>query len=215
VSRLVGAEMKDGELLSPEELDVLREMMNVASGRAAGTLSGIVNRHILMELAQVAVLDRQGIFDFLEAEMGVIGSAVEQRFSGGLVGTSMMMMDYQSCAQLVELLGGEVFNGASQDLNEQSVLYEVGNVILNSCVAMLGKQTDRRIHFALPRVYYHLRGRAIAENLISPADPNIYAIAMKSALKVGDRVFQIHILVFLLLPFDELQGIVRRALNTL
>ncbi len=207
--------MKDGNLLTPEELDVLREMMNVASGRAAGTLSGIVSQRILMDLVQVAVLDRQGIFDFLEEEMGVIGSAVEQHFSGGLTGTSMVMMDYQSCAQLVQLLSEGMQVGASQDLNEQSILYEVGNIILNSCVAMLGKQTGKRIHFSLPRVYYNLRGRIIAENLTSPADPNIYAVAMKSALKVGEITFHIHILVFLLLPFEDLRGIVRRALNAL
>lgn len=200
-------------MLSPAEQDVLQEMMNIASGRAAGTLSGILGKRIEMSLIEVAALDRQGIFDFLDEELGVIGSAVEQRFSGGLTGTSMVMMDYQSCSLLVQLLGGEALESASRDVNEQSILYEVGNIILNSCVAMLGKQTGRRMHFSLPRVYYNLRGRTIAENLTSPADPNIYAVAMKSTLTVGEITVHIHILIFLILPFNDLKAILHAALN--
>lgn len=205
--------MKDDHLFSPEELDVLREMMNIASGRAASTLSGILNKRIEMTLVDVAALNREGIFQFLDDELGTIGSAVEQRFSGGLTGTSMVMMDYQSCEQLVNLLIENTLQEASRDLNEQSVLYEVGNIILNSCVAMLGRQTGKRLHFSLPRVYYNLRGRAIAESLTSPADPNMYAVAMKSALTVGEVTFHIHILVFLIIPLDELRAILRSALN--
>ncbi len=205
--------MKADNLLSPAEQDVLQEMMNIASGRAAGTLSGILGKRIEMSLIEVAALDRQGIFDFLDEELGVIGSAVEQRFSGGLTGTSMVMMDYQSCSLLVQLLGGEALESASRDVNEQSILYEVGNIILNSCVAMLGKQTGRRMHFSLPRVYYNLRGRTIAENLTSPADPNIYAVAMKSTLTVGEITVHIHILIFLILPFNDLKAILHAALN--
>lgn len=200
-------------MLSPAEQDVLQEMMNVASGRAAGTLSGILGKRIEMSLVEVAALDRQGIFDFLDEELGVVGSAVEQRFSGGLTGTSMVMMDYQSCSHLVQLLAGEALESASRDVNEQSILYEVGNIILNSCVAMLGKQTGRRMHFSLPHVYYNLRGRTIAENLTSPADPNMYAVAMKSALTVGEITFHIHILIFLILPFDDLKAILQAVLN--
>lgn len=205
--------MKADNLLSPAEQDVLQEMMNIASGRAAGTLSGILGKRIEMSLIEVAALDRQGIFDFLDEELGVIGSAVEQRFSGGLTGTSMVMMDYQSCSHLVQLLGGEALESASRDVNEQSILYEVGNIILNSCVAMLGKQTGRRMHFSLPLVYYNLRGRTIAENLTSPADPNIYAVAMKSTLTVGEITVHIHILIFLILPFNDLKAILHAALN--
>lgn len=205
--------MKADNLLSPAEQDVLQEMMNIASGRAAGTLSGILGKRIEMSLIEVAALDRQGIFDFLDEELGAVGSAVEQRFSGGLTGTSMVMMDYQSCSHLVQLLGGETLESASRDVNEQSILYEVGNIILNSCVAMLGKQTGRRMHFSLPRVYYNLRGRTIAENLTSPADPNIYAVAMKSALTVGEITFHIHILIFLILPFNDLKTILHAVLN--
>ncbi len=200
-------------MLSPAEQDVLQEMMNIASGRAAGTLSGFLNKRVNISLIQIAILDRQGIFDFLEKELGTIGSAVEQRFSGGLTGTSMMMMDYQSCTALVNLLKEQIGISGSENLYEQSILYEIGNVILNSCVAMLGKQTGKRMNFSLPHVYYNLRGRTIAENLTSPADPHIYAVAMKSSLTVGEISFHLHILIFLIVSLDELKAILQSALN--
>ncbi len=195
------------------EMDTLREMMNIASGHAAASLSGILNRRVGLSLAQVAVLDNDGILMLLEEELETIGSAVELQFSGGLNGISMIAMSYTTANLLVRELMEIIEEDLSIDLNAQSVLAEVGNVILNSCVAVIGKQTGKRVHFTLPHVLFNQSGKAIGESLTRLANPAMYAVVLRSHLTLGEVVLALHILIFLIIPHEELKAILNRALR--
>lgn len=197
--------------LSEYELDVLKEIMNIASGRAAAALSGIVRRRIVLSLVDLYVVDRDGIFDVMENELGLIGSVVVQRFDGGINGISMVVMKNQIADEIIKEIAEDIDNDAIEHVEKQSILSEIGNIILNSCVGIIAKQAEERVRFTLPQVYFNLVGRRIAEDIVSPIDPSLSAIVLKSHLEIGNTRVPLYILIFLILSIESLKRILGKS----
>lgn len=201
--------------LSPAQIDALTELMNIATGRAAASLAGILHQPVRMRVMEVWALDQAEARIILKSEIGEVGSVVEQRFSGGLTGNSLMVMTSQSANELVQILLQQNCELANLTSTELTVLTEVGNIILNACVSTFAIQTGRRLHFSLPHVTLNALGAHLILDLTSTWEAPFEGLLMKSHLLVGKTETTIYILILMTMNAGTLHILVDKAINRL
>lgn len=199
--------------LTPLQMDALTELMNVATGRAAASLANILRQYIKTSVLEIRIMNQSEIRAFLEDEIGEIGSVIEQRFSGGMEGDSLLVMARSDASTLVQTLLQQNHELSYLTNTEHTVLAEVGNIVLNACVAMFANQTGRRLHFGLPQVALDVRGEQLADDLASQFQAHIEGLVMKSHLIVGQLEAIIYVLILLTMDQGTIQAIIDEALS--
>lgn len=199
--------------LTPLQMDALSELMNVATGRAAASLSGILKQHVKLHVLEIRAIGYPDVSRFLESEIGELGSVVEQGFFGGLIGNSLMVMTNRNADALVKTLLQQNSELAGLTSTEQTVLAEVGNIVLNACVSMFANQTGRRLHFGLPRVSLNIEGLRLAEELTRDWKEKIQGLVMKSRLMVGQTEATIFVLILMTVDVITIQALIDEALR--
>lgn len=135
--------------LTPDQTDLLGEVMNVGIGRAAHALSELVRARVVLQVPKVEV----GHVIELEArwrEKAADGlSLVSQDFDGASSGVAVLAFETPSARALVSLLvGSEDEDGI--DAEREAVLLEVGNIMINGVMGAFGNIVARDIAFDLP-----------------------------------------------------------------
>ncbi len=189
--------------LNQDQTDTVTELMNIASGRAANALAGILKQRVQIELLDLHFLGREGMKTFLVEELGLIGSAVEQGFKGDINGSALLLLTHEHAAKMVEALLKENRDLASLTNAKQAVLGEVGNIILNACIAILCNQINKRVRFNIPNVLVNRSGAEIARELTEERNEKLEAIVLKSRMRVGEIETIVYILIVLAIHLDD------------
>jgi chemotaxis protein CheC len=156
------------EFLTELELDALTEMVNIGVGRAATSLREMVGEQVLLSVPKVALVTReQAIRTLAESETShLVG--IHQVFEGEITGRALLIFPDTKSLELVRAVtGGELPLEEIIEL-EQEALAEIGNIILNGCLATIANLLQRNLRMSLPEI---LRGEpAIFFNLAPPPD---------------------------------------------
>lgn len=201
--------------LTEEQFDALTEMMNIATGRAAASLSGLLHQHVKMRVLEIYNMGSVEMQAFLVGEVGEVGTVIEQKFSGGLDGSSLLVMTHGNAESLVNVLLQQNSELASLVNAEQTVLAEVGNIVLNACVSMFANQTGRRLHFSLPKVGLNVEGGKLARDISKSWEADTEGLVMKSHLMVGQTEVIVYVLLVLTMDSLTIEVLLREALKGL
>lgn len=138
--------------LTEEHEDALTELVNIGIGRAAYTLSEMVDSRVGLRVPKVCFVQREGI-----QRLSDIGtnedslSVVLQPFSGGITGAAVLVIPRLSARRLVAVLTDTPSESSEIDVEREGVLTEVGNIVINSVLGSLGNMTSLNVAFGLPR----------------------------------------------------------------
>ncbi len=136
--------------LTEEQIDAIKELINIGVGRAAGVLSEMIDRPILLQVPSVKVLSRAG----LSQEIAQIGagslSAVKLGFRGSFTGTAALVFPQDSAATLVSLLMSDELSEADLDSIRVGTLNEVGNIVISGIMGSISNVLRQRIEYTIP-----------------------------------------------------------------
>ncbi len=141
--------------LNEPQHDAITEIFNIGVGRAAATMSQMVNDEILLSVPSIKFLSRVEAARRLSGAPGKVVSGVVQRFSGCLNTNALLMFPEDKSLELVRLLVGDEIPLTEMSELEQEAMTEIGNIILNSCVGTLGNLFGCEFKSSLPS---HRRG---------------------------------------------------------
>jgi chemotaxis protein CheC len=143
------------ELLNDLHLDALTEMVNIGVNRAAAGLREMVGEQVLLSVPKVSLVSRDAAIATL-AETGadnLVG--IHQVFEGDITGRALLIFPDTKSLELVRAVtGGELPLEEIIEL-EHEALAEIGNVILNGCLATMANLLQRNLKMSLPEI---LRG---------------------------------------------------------
>lgn len=123
--------------LGEMQLDALAEIFNIGVGRAASSLSLIVNDEVLLTAPEVILVRReQAIKLLLSAELQQF-STVSQTFSGPFEAQAMLVFPESNALEIVRLMIGPHMSIEELAEFEQEAMCEIGNIILNACMSSL------------------------------------------------------------------------------
>jgi len=136
--------------LSPLQLDILQELINIGVGRAAGMLNQMVNTHIQLQVPVLRVLTPPQLEELYASRPNTVFSAVQLSFTGEFAGISALIFPPESASKLVSVvLGREEIPGEDDQLRS-STLQEVGNIVLNGVMGSIANILKEPLRYSPP-----------------------------------------------------------------
>ncbi|MCK5547232.1 MAG: chemotaxis protein CheC [Rhodospirillaceae bacterium] len=137
--------------LSKIQQDGLVEILNIAIGRAASSLSQMVKEEISLTIPNASFVEHSAILSlFNKRDIDAI-DAVSQKFSGIFSGDAMLIFPESDSLKLVQCVIGDIVDEDSMTELEQETVTEVGNVVLNACLSSFSDQLGLEINGAMPQ----------------------------------------------------------------
>lgn len=134
----------------PLQHDALLEAFNVALGRAAVSLSRLMHETIALTAPQLELLTADGAVARIKSLADERVAAVVQRFEGDLEAHALLLFPQSRALEVVRLaVGGLVGEEGLSELEEEAIS-EVGNILLNACMAVLANQLHMQLRTAPP-----------------------------------------------------------------
>jgi chemotaxis protein CheC len=195
--------------LTPYQLDVLQELINIGVGHAAGTLNQMSGQHVSLHAPEVTVLPIEKMLsgDIIDTRQKVM--AIKLSFSGNFSGMASLMFPPESANKLITIILGEEPVAEDMDMMRVGVLQEVGNIVLNGVMGSIGNLLTEHIEY-LPPDYYEtsfvdlLLSDGLQENMLLLAKTNFF---------LEERLIQGDILVmFRLQTFDYLLAALNKVM---
>ncbi|HWR59058.1 MAG TPA: hypothetical protein VN328_09245 [Thermodesulfovibrionales bacterium] len=136
--------------ITPEQTDVLKELINIGVGRAAGVLNEMMRFQVLLQVPFVKIISLSD----MRKEMETVGryrlAAVRLGFRGPFSGTAALVFPPDSASKLVSILTGEEPGTPDLDSVRAGTLTEVGNIVINGVMGSIGNLLKRHILYSLP-----------------------------------------------------------------
>lgn len=134
--------------------DALVEIFNLGVGQAAAAMSRIVNEEVTMSVPMIAFHNRAEVAKTLSGPDGRRICAITQQFEGAFNTEAFLMFPEDKSLELVRLMVGQSLSMEELSEMEQEAMSEIGNIILNSCMATLANTAGRELSGSLPT--YHV-----------------------------------------------------------
>jgi chemotaxis protein CheC len=122
--------------LDNDQIDALAEIFNIGMGQAAAALSGLINDEVLLSVPHVRVLTVSEAAQQLNATQSTM-YGVRQPFRGALNGDALLIFPGHKSLELVRIVAGHAVPAEELSAIEQDAMTEIGNVMLNACIASL------------------------------------------------------------------------------
>ena len=152
-------------MLSELQLDALTELVNIGVSKAANSLRAMVGAQVHLSVPTVALVSRGEAIGILSEREIKNLVAVHQVFEGDITGRALLIFPETKSLELVRAItGGDLPLEDIIEL-EQEALAEIGNVLLNSCLATIANMLHRSLKMSLPEV---LRGNATTFFSLAP-----------------------------------------------
>lgn len=170
--------------LSPDQIDKLTEIVNIGFGRAAASLSRLVQQRILLSVPEIRLCSVKELPTILGLPNLQV-TTVHQVFSGRLNGDAILLFDYESASILVNLLSSEPPEPRPLMTSDREALIEIGNILLNAFIGSLGNLLKLKIHFSVPRFYIEAVDEIV--NSLHVGDKEIrYTLIIKTFFETRD-----------------------------
>lgn len=197
--------LKEHKPSTQDSMDVYRELVNVAMGRAGESLAKLLNQFIDLPIPNVNLIESNEIqMAVAEINANDSVSAVSKGFiSSGISGEALVIFSDANVDNMVKLLNYE------QDSSEQlqvEALMDISNIIIGACLKALAEQLQVSFNHTSPIILGRHCGMhdLIGKNL-SRWD-KVMAIEIAYAIKDKDISFDL----LLLLPGKAMEHIYKR-----
>ncbi len=187
------------------KIDILREVLNIGIGDAADSLSKIINAPVKISIPKIELIKIDDIPDFIEEKIKSTGVFVSQDFSGSIEGKVILAYSRQSANSLLVTVVKERRYGNNFSKSDISILEEIGNLIMVSCISTIVDVIETDVCFSLPVVstnlaveYFKLLSQRMQEYE--------HCIVATNRMEISDIVFES--LIYILLSVSDLENMV-------
>ncbi len=139
--------------INQDQQDTIVELMNIGVGRAASALSKLVHDEVLLSVPKVDFVDIPTAEIHFAKLLPSALAGVTQAFEGFISGKAALIFPEERSLELVRLIVGNELSASEISELEQDTLAELGNILLNSCLATLANILHREIKTSLPEAY--------------------------------------------------------------
>lgn len=197
--------------LTNEQIDALKEVVNIGVGRAASMLNEMVDSRIILEIPYIKILSAADLQQELVQKFDHdCFAAVRQSFTGSFSGVAELVFPTQSASKLVSVLTGENLGSPDLDAVKIGTLSEIGNIVINSVMGSISNVLKQHMNYALP-VYLE----DTVQNLLTSNNISNSTILLAQASFTIEQleIMGDIILIFEVNSFDALLGAIERQLQ--
>jgi len=146
-------------ILSESRRDMIQELFNIGAGKAASTLNDFVQQRVALQVPEVYLCgDRDEAIAWVEKTLDNQKLAIVQmEFHGDMEGSTSLAFSRRSAHLLASMLGEGGCDKPDSELDSigESVLVEVGNVLMNCVMGTLGNMLEMKVCYQVPQFLHH------------------------------------------------------------
>ncbi len=184
--------------LSSDNRDAFTELINIAMGRAAEALSSLLEKKIILKVPHFEIMAATELTDYFANNLNEVGVAIQQRFTGIINGVATLALPYKDAVFLVRELISTDKELERLAPSEQTVLAEVGNIVLNGAISILSNQLKTRLAISIPDVYLKKSGMDVLNSIMLYCYDSEHALVLLSRLTISEM--EVLSYLILLLP---------------
>lgn len=124
--------------LDPLQRDALSEILNIGVGKSAQAMSQLVGEEVLLSVPEISFMTVGQAGAKLSRDDKRMYS-VRQSFKGVFGGDALLIFPEDGSRALVRSMGGDAVAEEQLDEVMRDAMTEVGNIILNACMAALAE----------------------------------------------------------------------------
>lgn len=197
--------------LTAEQIDALKELINIGVGRASGMLNTMLHSYVRLHVPFVEILSLSALAEKLQ-DMGKEElSTVRLTFKGPFSGVASLVFPTESAAKLVAVLTDDEMDPPDLDSIRIGTLTEVGNIVLNAVMGVIGNELKQRIYYSVPTYVENP-----IEILLVPSGSNLGATVIWAQARFSIERHQIDgdiILLFEMGSFEALLAAINRVMG--
>ena len=168
------------EELGENQMDVFREIGSIGNGNAITALSGILSEKISMELPEVNILE----FNMAQNKIG------------DAEGLMMLILKRDFIKTMIKkVLSYEKENLLDMEEMEESLLIEVGNIMLSSYISALSSLTNIQIHLSVPQFAVNMLGGILSMPMAMMGIESDQIMMITGAFSIGGEEMDSNILL--------------------
>ena len=162
--------------LSELQTDALVEIFNIGAGQAAAGLSEIVGDEVKLSVPRIAFYAREDITAGVLALAGDRLGSVRQTFTGRFRIDAALLFSEDNALEIVrEMIGSQVSVDDLVDF-EQEAMCELGNIILNACIASIADLLQVELDSTLPHYLVDTSSTIITELVADQGQPVVLVL---------------------------------------
>lgn len=136
--------------LNELQLEALIELINISVGAAASVLSKMANCEIQLSVPLLDQRSRREVAELIESTVKSDIISINIDTEGYITGTSMLIFSEQSSLSLVRAILQDQVPLEMLSEMEEEALTEVGNVVLNACLATFSNLLNEPLTTSVP-----------------------------------------------------------------
>lgn len=160
-------------MMTPLQLDALKEIVNIGVGRAAASLNDMLDSPIQLEVPEVRLIDYEELNAVTGAKTEKF-SCVQLGFKSSFSGMAALVFPPASAVKLVAALTNEEPDNPGLDGLMAGTLNEVGNIVINCVIGTIGNILERPFDFSIPN---YLHG-TLKDILHLEANSNLHSVLL-------------------------------------
>jgi chemotaxis protein CheC len=185
-------------VLNELQLDALTEMVNIGVNRAATGLREMVGEQVHLSVPNVSLVNRDAAISTLAATEANSLVGIHQVFEGDITGRALLIFPDTKSLELVRAVAGPELSLEEIIELEHEALAEIGNIILNGCLATLANMLQRNLRMSLPEI---LRGKAeVFFNLAPPPEAGEVVMFLYINFAIRERDIRGYIAMLMDMP---------------
>lgn len=172
--------MKSYEDLSGLELDALREVGSIGTGNAATSLSSLLGCLVRIQMPEVRIMEYNEAIDWIGGPE-VITAGVLVRMSGEVNGIMLSVQQLEFINLVLQRMIGRTAADYSEITEvEQSVLIEVGNIMISSFINALSGLADITTRLTVPAFAVDMQGAILTVPMAEYGGQSDYIMTISS-----------------------------------
>ncbi len=190
--------------LSAMQQDALVEALNVAVGKAAATLSELIDRPVELQVPDVGLYRAEEIETRLSGLLPGRASSVNQVFSGPFSGNALLVLPLELAQKLVRLVISR--HGLENHVLESDLttLLEVGNMVINGGLSAFGEMLESELTFSMPDVVVETLG-SLMRSVMRRQRPMVkYIILVKTRFVIAEEGIDAYLILLIGVDSAEL-----------
>ncbi|MFH1002436.1 MAG: chemotaxis protein CheC [bacterium] len=202
--------MRSPDNLNSVQLDALKEISNIGIGHAATSLSQLLGKKISMSVPKIILTPITEVTNVIGGpEELVIG--IYLKILGQAKGSILIIFPQDSASSLLNLLTGKGLKDISElDLNAQSALKELGNILSSSYLTALSNLLKMCLIPSIPGLAFDMMSAVVDFVLIELGEVGDYALVVETTFTEAIANIKGHIF---LLPDPQTLEIIFKAIN--
>ena len=169
-------------ILDELELDALTELVNIGVSRAAASLGAMVSEQVLLSVPSVMVVSRSRAAELIGQPSNELLVAIRQAFHGDVSGRALLIFPERNSLELVRAVAGAHLSLEDILELEHEALAEIGNIILNACMATIANLLHRSLTMSLPEIVRGT-GSGLFDLAVSMIDDVVLFVHINFSLK--------------------------------